>query len=155
MELTALKVKTALLSGWSFVKHYWVWVAVACGLVAAVLFAEQKEQAVKNLLAIAKQSEASHRANIDQLQQALQVQIQQRDAIQHSYEAMAASIHAQNDAQLADLARQHEADIRRLMAQYQNNPDAMAAAISSTYGIPVVHFQTLPSPPLTPPATPS
>ena len=140
MELKLLQLKTWFAKAWSFLKLYWFQIVFGLTVAYIFFFVEKKEQMIKVLLAEREKVEASHAATINQLQTDLQREISKREEIQKHYEAMMTSIKNSNDEALAKLAAQREQDIKEMMALFHNDPAKMAAEVSTTFNIPIVHF---------------
>ena len=110
------------------------------GAFYVIIFVKRKEDLLQSLLQQRASVEATHTANINQLQTALQQEIEKRQQVENRYAEMIASIKKDNDEAIAKLANQREKDIKEIMVLYHNDPLAMATAVSTTFNIPIVHF---------------
>ena len=142
MELIALKVFAK--QAWSAVKLHWKLIPIGLGIVFAFFFVRNKQQTIAALLQSATTASQEHNTNIAQLQTQLQQEIQRRTEIQKHYDDMIAQIQVQHNEEALAISERYETEIKALISQYKDNPEAMAQVINTRFAIPLVKFTVIP-----------
>jgi ribosomal protein S1 len=122
---------------WLFIKKYWSLFLFAVLFVASsVLFASKQKQ-IQNLLKMLQDQTQQHNRDLLELQRIRDEEIKQRQEVQQQYEEVIAKINREHAEALVNLNRQKENEMKKLIEEFQDDPDRMAAEVNRLLGIPI------------------
>lgn len=124
-----------LLSVWAYVKKYWAIIAAVIGfIVFEVILHEQKTDLASTLADINKK----HQDELTAIQKANDVQEQQHLANEAKMAAQLDAIEKQYEASQKQLDDTKRAEIKQIITETQNDPNALAQKLADATGFTVV-----------------
>jgi len=123
---------------WTYLKRFWGIIPFGFLLVFVILFARDKNQAINDLLKNQQQLSEKHRQDLAELQQIRDDERRKREEIEAQYRVVLDQINVQHQEAIARLTRQQETELRQIVAETKDDPDAMAARVNTLFNFPIL-----------------
>jgi len=134
-----LNVVTTLKIVWVWLKQHWSLLVFGVVAVASGLLLKNRTDMLTALLKQQEETSKQHRQEVAELQRIRDEEIRKREQIESQYRETIARINRDHQAAVDQLTRDKQTELRRIIGETVNNPDAMASRINDLFGIPIYH----------------
>jgi len=124
---------------WLYVKRFWGVIPFVFLLIFAMLFAKNKQSTINELLKQQQDLSEKHRQDLAELQRIRDDERAKREAIEAQYRVVIDQINTTHQQAIENLSRQQQSELRQIITETKDDPDAMATRVNSLFG-----FQILP-----------
>jgi thiamine biosynthesis lipoprotein ApbE len=135
-------VKNKLLLFWAVLKKHWsLVVLVVVGLVMGALVAMgvfKNNKRYEELMSMYNDRLALREQEVRQINEARQKEIERREQIEKTYQETIERINRDHAEQIGKLTAAKEQEVRRIVAETNDDPALMASRINELFGITVV-----------------
>lgn len=125
----------ALKKAWSFVKHYWYIPVVLIAFVVVAIVMRRKPDGLGNIL---KNAVESHQKEVKVLNDTHAEEIAKRNRALDVYHATVEQIESRYAADKKKLDKKKEKEIKRIIEENQDDPEALTQRISEYTGFRVI-----------------
>lgn len=137
VKTTLTKVKTGLGIAWVWIKEFWSYAVLVILAGLTLWFYRDRQTRVDNLLNERQATSIRHRQEIAELQRIRDEEIRKREQIEEQYRETISRINKEHQEALDRLSSKKKAEIRRIIEETVDDPDAMASRINNLFGIPI------------------
>jgi hypothetical protein len=121
----------------------WLKLIGAISLIVAVgvcvwIFAAEKNRVSDELVRRLSEATANHYKQLAEVQRLKTEELAKREQIEVAYRATLERISREHAGSVLEVNKAKEAEVKRIIAETQGNPDTMAARVNEVFGLPVV-----------------
>jgi hypothetical protein len=144
MELMWMKVKLFFVKAWGFLKQFGGYVLFFLTVAASAFFYSQLNGRLQRMSQDMLDKEKAHKDNLDRLQAEIDAQLKARQEIEKLYTDLMAKIKHEHSEGVQQIAETRDREIREIITRNRENPTAMATAMNSLFGVPVIALEEVP-----------
>lgn len=144
MELMWIKVKLFLAKVWGFLKLFGGYLLFGFMVMVSVFFYSQLNGRIERMQQNMLDKEKAHRDNLDRLQAEIDAQLKARQEIEKLYTDLMAKIKREHSEGVQQIAETRDREVREIITRNRENPTAMATAMNSLFGVPVIALEEVP-----------
>lgn len=127
----------------TWIKGNWLLLLLIGGLIYVICFAKNKQVLFDQLLKEFKNQQEQNAKQLEELRKIQEEQVLKQQEINRKYNEVLDRIERDYREQLRTLDIQKERDLRNIIENNQDNPDAMAKDINILFGIPIYKTPTI------------
>jgi hypothetical protein len=144
MELMWIKVKLFFAKVWGFLKLFGGYLLFGFMVIVSVFFYSQLNGRLERMRQGMLDKEKAHRDNLDRLQAEIDAQLKARQEIEKLYTDLMAKIKREHSEGVQQIAETRDREVREIITRNRENPTAMATAMNSLFGVPVIALEEVP-----------
>lgn len=146
MELVKLKLKLFFIKLWGYIKTFGGFLLFAVTLIGSLVFFSKQNARLDRMAKELEEKQKAHRDNVDRLQTEIEKQIKARQDIERQFSDLMAKIKREHSEGVQQIAETRQREIRDIVERNRENPEAMATAVNTLFGIPVITLQEVEKP---------
>lgn len=132
-----LQVKTWLQIAWVWIKRWWSVFAFGVVSVAALVLLSNRSNMINDLIKRQEETSIKHRQEISELQRIRDEEIRKREQVEARYRETMTRIDAEHRSAVERLTKDKQVEVKRIIEETLDDPDAMASRINGFFGIPI------------------
>lgn len=144
MELMWIKAKLFFAKVWGFLKLFGGYLLFGLMVIVSLFFYSQLNGRIERMQQNMLDKEKAHRDNLDRLQAEIDAQLKARQEIEKLYTDLMAKIKREHSEGVQQIAETRDREVREIITRNRENPTAMATAMNSLFGVPVIALEEVP-----------
>ena len=121
----------------SYLKKYWAILLTVVLIISAVIFAKNKQDAINSLLKQISDINKEHQKDLETMQKTFEEERKRRETIEKTYRETLQRIEADRQTALQNLDKTKKQELKRIVENFHDDPDAMASRINNLFGIEI------------------